>query len=63
MKINQKHKIQLQADVSASRMVASAVGVSGGGLAGMMHGYFILRQGNIAPEGIVINAIGPAERA
>ncbi len=43
---------------SATRIVASAVGVYGG-LLGMEHGIGETLQGNVAPGGILINAIGP----
>jgi hypothetical protein len=44
-----------------TRVVASAFGgiVS---IAGVMHGYFEILQGNSAPSGLVINAIGPEQR-
>lgn len=32
------------------------------GLAGIEHGFFELLQGNVTPDGIMINAIGPAQR-
>jgi hypothetical protein len=48
-------------NTSAARVVASSVGVVAG-LAGMEHGFFEVLQGNVAPSGIVIDAIGPAQR-
>jgi hypothetical protein len=47
--------------VSATRMVASTLGVLVG-LAGIDHGFFEVLQGNVAPEGLMIDAIGPAQR-
>ncbi len=43
---------------SAARIVASALGVFAG-LFGMEHGYFETLQGNVAPGGIYLLAIGP----
>jgi hypothetical protein len=43
---------------SATRVVASSVGVYGG-LLGMEHGIGEILQGDGAPSGILINAIGP----
>jgi hypothetical protein len=48
-------------DVSATRVVASTVGVLVG-LAGVEHGIFEILQGNVAPEGFMIDAIGPAQK-
>ena len=48
-------------DISATRAVASTLGVLVG-LAGIEHGFFEMLQGNVAPSGIMIEAIGPAQR-
>lgn len=57
-----QNKIQNWRINSATRVVASSIGVIGGGLAGIVHGFFDMLQGNITPSGIVINAIGPAQK-
>jgi hypothetical protein len=44
--------------MSAARVVATAFGI-GAGVLGLEHGYFETQQGNVAPSGFVINAIGP----
>ncbi len=44
--------------MSAARVVATAFGI-GAGLLGLEHGYFETQQGNVAPSGLVISAIGP----
>jgi hypothetical protein len=47
----------------ATRVVAQALGVAAG-LLGLEHGFFETQQGNVAPDSVVINAIGPpCERA
>lgn len=43
---------------SATRVAASALGVYVG-LLGALHGYFEILQGDVAPDGLMINAIGP----
>lgn len=49
--------------ISATRIVASTLGVAAG-LLGLEHGWFETLQGNVAPDSVVINAIGPpCERA
>ena len=45
----------------ATRITASTLGVLVG-LAGIEHGVFELLQGNVAPSGLLIQAIGPAQR-
>lgn len=45
-------------DISATRATASTVGVLTG-LLGIEHGYFETLQGNVAPSGMMIHAIGP----
>jgi len=46
---------------SAMRTVASTFGVLVG-LAGIEHGIFEVLQGNVKPDGLIIDAIGPAQR-
>lgn len=48
-------------NLSATRLVASTYGLLAG-LAGVEHGFFETLQGNLAPSGIMIQAIGPAQR-
>ena len=45
----------------ATRAAASTLGVLVG-LAGVEHGFFEVLQGNVSPTGIMIEAIGPAQR-
>jgi hypothetical protein len=59
---NRKNKIQNWRTISATKAVASSIGVIGGGLAGIVHGFFAMLQGNVTPSSIVINPIGPAQR-
>jgi hypothetical protein len=47
--------------VNASHIVASTFGILVG-LAGIDHGIFEIMQGNAAPESLLIDAIGPAQR-
>ena len=58
---NGQTKIQKRGIISATRVVASTVGVFSG-LAGIVHGFFEMHQGNVTPSSIVINAIDPAQR-
>ena len=46
---------------SAIRVVASTFGILVG-LAGIEHGIFEILQGNVKPDGILVDAIGPAQR-
>jgi hypothetical protein len=46
---------------SATRTFASTLGILVG-LAGIQHGYFEVLQGNVRPEGIMIDAIGPEQK-
>jgi hypothetical protein len=46
---------------SAARVIASTVGVLVG-LAGFEHGFFEMLQGNATPSGMIIDAIGPAQK-
>jgi hypothetical protein len=48
-------------NISAIRAVASTLGVLVG-LAGIEHGFFEMLQGNVKPNGLLIDAIGPAQR-
>jgi hypothetical protein len=48
-------------NVSALKTVASTLGVLVG-LAGIEHGIFEILQGNITPDGLIIDAIGPSQR-
>src|SRR4030042_2466332 len=52
---------QQKPSISATRVIASTLGAIVG-LAGMEHGFFELLQGNAAPNGLVIDAIGPAQK-
>ena len=45
----------------ATKTVASIFGVLVG-LAGIQHGIFEILQGNVAPNDIMIDAIGPAQK-
>lgn len=47
--------------VSATKLVASTFGILVG-LAGIDHGIFEILQGNLKRDGLMINAIGPAQR-
>jgi hypothetical protein len=58
-----QNKFQGRPVISASRVVASSIAVFAGGLAGMMHGLFVMQQGYIRPDSIVVNAIGPTLRS
>ncbi len=62
IRANGQKKIQNDRTVSATKVVASSIGVIGGGLAGIVHGFFSMLQGNVTPNSIVINPIGPAQR-
>ena len=48
-------------NISAIRAVASTFGVLVG-LAGIEHGIFEILQGNVKPDGLLIDAIGPSQR-
>jgi len=48
-------------DVNATRVTATTVGVLLG-LSGMNHGFFEFLQGNVPTGGLVLQAIGPAQR-
>jgi hypothetical protein len=47
--------------ISATRVTAMALGIVTG-IAGMEHGFFEILQGNIATNGLVIEAIGSAQK-
>ena len=53
--------IKIFQNFSAIRAVASTLGVLVG-LAGIEHCFFEILQGNVTPSGIMIEAIGPAQR-
>jgi hypothetical protein len=48
-------------DLSATRVIASALGVCAG-ISGLDHGFFEILQGNKATGGLIIQAIGPDQR-
>ena len=52
---------QQKTSISATRVIASTLGAVVG-LAGMEHGFFEILQGNAATSGLVIDAIGPAQK-
>ena len=52
---------EVLSNISATRAVAIAFGILTG-LAGMEHGFFEMLQGSVVPSGVVIEAIGPAQR-
>ena len=48
-------------EVNGTRAVASALGVCAG-VSGLDHGFFEVLQGNTATPGLIVQAIGPAQR-
>ena len=50
-----------KAEINATHMVAATFGVLVG-LDGIDHGVFEILQGNTAPDSLMIDAIGPAQR-
>jgi hypothetical protein len=46
---------------NAARIIVSTVGFLCG-ISGLEHGFFEILQGNVAPSGLLISAIGPAQR-
>ena len=48
-------------EVNGTRVVASALGVCAG-VSGLDHGFFETLQGNTATPGLIVQAIGPAQR-
>jgi hypothetical protein len=52
--------IQIFQKLSAVRVVASTFGILVG-VAGIEHGIFEILQGNVKPDGLLIDAIGPAQ--
>jgi hypothetical protein len=50
-----------QHTVYATRAIVSTVGVLCG-ISGLEHGFFETLQGSVAPDGVLISAIGPANR-
>jgi len=53
--------IKIFQKVSAIRAVASTFGILVG-LAGVEHGFFEILQGNVKPDGLLVDAIGSAQR-
>jgi hypothetical protein len=53
--------IRTMRNISATRAIVIAFGILTG-LAGIEHGFFEMLQGSVAPSGMVIEAIGPAQR-
>jgi hypothetical protein len=53
--------IKILKNNSATRLTVSTIGVVLG-VAGIGHGIFEVLQGNVASGGVIINAIGPAQR-
>ncbi len=49
-------------NLNATRIIASTIGVFFGLLSGVNHGYFELLQGNRSTNGLIIQAIGEAQR-
>jgi hypothetical protein len=52
---------QQKPSISATRVVASTLGAIVG-LAGVEHGFFEVLQGSVVPSGLVMDAIGPAQK-
>ena len=48
-------------EVSGTAVVASALGVCAG-VSGLDHGFFETLQGNTTTPGLIVQAIGPAQR-
>jgi hypothetical protein len=48
-------------NINATRAIVSTVGILCG-ISGLEHGFFETLQGNVAPDGLLISAIGPANR-
>jgi hypothetical protein len=57
----QMERMKSKENISATQVVASTLAVLVG-LAGIDHGIFEILQGNVAPNGVMIEAIGPAQR-
>jgi hypothetical protein len=53
--------VSVKKNISAARVVASTFGALVG-LAGIDHGIFEILQGNVAPDGVMVAAIGPRQR-
>ena len=49
-------------DLNATRVIATTIGVFFGAFSGINHGVFELLQGNQPTDGLIINAIGEAQR-
>ncbi|UCE29570.1 MAG: hypothetical protein JSV85_02295, partial [Candidatus Bathyarchaeota archaeon] len=54
-------RIKALKNISATKTVASTFGVLVG-LAGIEHGFFEMLQGNVTPNDIMIDAIGPEQK-
>jgi hypothetical protein len=52
---------QQKPSINATRIIASTLGATVG-LAGMEHGFLEMLQGSATPDGLVIDAIGPAQK-
>jgi hypothetical protein len=57
-----KQEISSLSNVNATRVIATTVGVFFGLFSGVNHGLFEVLQGNAPTDGLVINAIGEAQR-
>jgi hypothetical protein len=57
-----KQEISSLSNVNATRVIATTVGVFFGLFSGVNHGLFEILQGNAPTDGLVINAIGEAQR-
>jgi hypothetical protein len=60
LQFNQKGSVFLK-NIGATRVVASTLGALVG-LAGIEHGFFEILQGNVKPDGLLVDAIGSAQR-
>ncbi|MFX1508309.1 MAG: hypothetical protein ACFFDC_19685 [Promethearchaeota archaeon] len=59
--VNLRNRILNWRNTSATRAIASTLGVLVG-LAGIEHGFFEMLQGNVTPSGIWVDAIGSEQR-
>lgn len=57
-----KEETSLYKNLNATRVTATTIGVFFGLFSGVNHGFFELLQGNKPTDGLVINAIGEAQR-
>jgi hypothetical protein len=58
---NLKNNVGDSRQLNATRIIVSTVGVLCG-ISGIEHGFFETLQGNVAPNSLLISAIGPANR-